>query len=253
MSTEPIDQQVMNKIKDQHLVMRPRRSFVLHRWYIGALFVLFGLVIVFVTSFTLYTLHRTGVLYLLTLGSGVFKYLLHPFSWFTGLLVLGCLALVVVFGKVIAAKTSVYRIPLVYVWAVAGVSMLLGGAIVFVTPLHNSLKAFADDQKLSVVESIYNAATRGTETNTATGVVREVSANGFELVTLSKTLVTVRLNGSTAVQKGYTIHNNDAVIVVGEMSKSVLTAEFVHQSPAGLSADETRELSNVDVTEDTTE
>lgn len=245
MNTQSIDQEILEKIEQQRLTMRSRRDLAVHRAWLIAAVVSCALFMVFLASFMLYALHRTGVLYLPLFGSRAIAYLLHPFSWFTGSLFFGGPVLVIIIGILIGRKARLYRMPLLYVWLILGTSFLAIGVLVFMSPLHGALQS----RRLPVLGALYNAATCSTETNTATGIVRESSADGFKLVTLSKKMIPVRLVSSTIIERGYSVHDNDAVIVIGRMSQSVLIAELVHRSPPALSAEEERELRNIDLNE----
>ncbi len=249
MNTQSIDQQIMKKIDEQRLTMRSNRSIATRRVWFIVLMTLCAVFMVFLASFMLYALHRTGVLYLPLIGGNAFTYLLHPFSWFTGSLFFGGPVLVVIIGVLVWKKARFYRIPLLYVWLFLGTSFLAVGALVFMTPLHGALRS----RQLPVFGALYDAATCVTETHTATGLVREATPDGFELVTLSRKLVTVRIDGSTVFHNGYSVQNGDAVIVIGQISNSMMIAEIVEPSPARLSEEETRELCNIDISEDDSE
>jgi len=253
MSTKSIDQEILKKIRERQVTMHPTRHFLVPRVCSVVLLALFALFLVLLASFILYAFHRTGVLYLPMCGSAAFGYLLHPFSWFTGALFFGGLVLVFLFGCIICKTAKFYCMPLLIILLIFGTAFMAFGALVFMSPLHSFLKSFSERHDLTIVKSLYNTATRGTETHTATGIVRESTPDGFELVTLSKKIIAVRIDGSTTFQKDYMIHDNDAVIVVGNMSGTMMTAGFVHRSPAPLSAEETRELSAIDVNEDASE
>lgn len=246
MNTQSIDQEILEKIEQQRLTMRSKRDLAVHHAWLIAVMVSCALCMVFLASFMLYALHRTGVLYLPLFGSRAFVYLLHPFSWFSGSLFFGGPLLVIILGVLIGKKARLYRMPLMYIWLILGTSFLAVGALVFMSPLHGALQS----RRLPVLGALYDAATGGTETHTATGIVRESSAEGFKLVTLSKKIIVVRLASSTIIETGYSVHDNDAVIVIGRMSQSVLIAELVHRSPRALSAEEERELRNIDLNED---
>lgn len=253
MNPNSIDQEILSKIKERRLEIRSRRSLLTHHVFMAALLVLFCLLIVLTVSFSLYTLHETGVLYLPLLGPHVLWYLLHPFSWFTGMLLTVCVVLVGILGYTLSHRTGAYRLPLVYVWLIAGGVAVVTGAALFATPFNTTLRQYATQSHVPVIEALYTAAVNGMETHTATGIVRETSPDGFELVTVSKKVMTVRMTSTTTIQKGYTIKNNDAVIVVGKSSNGVITADIIHQSPRPLWKEETSELCNLDLTEDSTE
>lgn len=245
MTVDRIEQKVLKQIKDGRVEMRTHRSIVVGRVvFIFSLAASSVLMFIFV-SFILHALQRSGVLYLPTFGIKALGYLLHPFSAFIIVLIVITNLIAVAMAIVIGRATAAYRAPLLYVWAGVFLSITLGAIAVYVTPFHDVMHAISSDRHIPVIESLYRSASEDTDANTATGLIRNVRSGGFELVGLSRRIITVETDGHTAFTGDVTLKEGEVVIVVGDWNGEVMKAEFVRKYPGTLTGEELQELKKI--------
>lgn len=242
MTSNRIEQNVLKEIKDGRVEMRSRRSVVIGRVTIISSLIASCLLMFIFVSFILHALQQSGVLYLPTFGTGVFRYLLHPFSWFILSLIVITNAIAVVMALVIGRATVAYRTPFLYIWAAVFLVITTGAVVLFVTPFHDRMHSISSTRHLPVIESLYRSAIEDTDAHTSTGLVRNVRTGGFDLVMFSRRIMDVATDADTVVTDEHTIQDGEVVIVVGDTNGRTITAEFIRKYPGTLSNDEMNEL-----------
>ncbi|MFH0828586.1 MAG: hypothetical protein V1907_00165 [Candidatus Kerfeldbacteria bacterium] len=245
METSPIENKVLSDIRSKRIAMRSRRSIVRRNAMFGVALGAFAVLLLLFGSFVAYSLHRTGILYLPACGTKALSYMLHPFSWFNGVLFAMFNLLGIAFAVFLGRKTAIYRAPLIYVLFATAVVVIGGGFLIFLTPLNRVVGSIANKHQIPIIAPLFQKATSTIETHTTPGLVRNVQSGSFELVTFSKKVVEVRTTPLTTFLHGFVPKNNDVVIVVGTTKDGVIEADVIHEYPGKLTPEEISELTQV--------
>lgn len=245
MDPSSIEHNVLSNIRSKRIAMRSRRSIVLYNAVFVVALCAAAIILLLLASFVAYVLHRTGILYLPTFGTKALSYMLHPFSWFSGMLFVVFNLLGISFAVLIGRKTPVYRAPLIYSLVITAIVVLGGGFLIFLTPLNRSVVSFVTAHHTPIIAPLFEKAMSAIETHTIPGLVRNSHDGGFELVTFSKKVVSVRTTASTTYQHGFIPKDGDVAVVVGKTTDKIIEADFIHEFPEKLSSVEIAELMQV--------
>ena len=153
MLKEPdIQKSVLEKIRKGGVSMHSRAYFLLRTISASALAVFMLLGALFAFSFVFFSVHESGVRFLLEFGEQGLATFIVLFPW-TSLLI--SLALLVALELLVRRFTSAYRFSLLRVFLWILVIGIAGGTILGFTPLHSSLLSAADNNELPVLGPLY--------------------------------------------------------------------------------------------------
>ena len=208
MLKEPdIQKSVLDKIRAGGVPMRSRSYFILRTVLVG----LAGAVLLagafFALSFVFFSVHESGVRFLLEFGEQGLTAFITLFPW-TSLLI--SLALLVILELLMRQFTPAYRFSLLRIFLWVLVIGVAGGTLLGFTPLHPLLLSAADNDQLpilgplyeqvhdshidrgvyrgnvvSVAESYFIISHNDTDRDSDEGVWNVVPPEGFDLGTLS--------------------------------------------------------------------
>ena len=208
MFKEPdIQKSVLDKIRAGGVPMHSRTYFILRTVLVG----LAGAVLLagafFALSFVFFSIHESGVRFLLEFGEQGLTAFITLFPW-TSLLV--SLAFLVILELLVRQFTSAYRFSLLRIFLWVLVIGVAGGTLIGFTPFHASLLSAADNDRLpvlgplyeqvhdshidrgvyrgnvvSVAESYFIISHNDTDRDSDEGVWNVVPPEGFDLGTLS--------------------------------------------------------------------
>lgn len=147
-----IQKQVLEKIHAGGISMHSRMYFILRAVLIGigALLVLAGAL--FALSFIFFSVHQSGVRFLLEFGNQGLVTFVTLFPW-TSLLLF--LALLAALELVVRHFTPAYRFSLLRIFLWVLVIGIIGSTLIGFTPLHSFLLTQADNEQLPVLGSLY--------------------------------------------------------------------------------------------------
>lgn len=133
-SLESIRENVLHAIKDGEVTMRPRWYFVVKAILVGAGALLIFLGTIYLASFVIFVLYKTGIIYVPDFGLHGIMGFLFNLPW---LLIFVAFVFAIFLEVLVQRYSFVYKKPLLY--SVCGVLVLVvaGSVIVAATPLHS--------------------------------------------------------------------------------------------------------------------
>ena len=153
MLKEPdIQQTVLEKIHAGDVSMHSRMFFLLRTILFSVVALLVLALSLFVLSFVFFSVHESGVRYLLEFGEGGIGAFVVLFPW-TSLVLFILLLLALEF--LVRRFTSAYRLPLLRIFLWILVIGVVGSTLVGFTPLHSFLLAEADKDQLPILGPLY--------------------------------------------------------------------------------------------------
>ena len=229
-----IQKSVLEKIRTGAVSMHSRVFFILRAVLVGiiALLVLAGALFVF--SFSIFSVHASGVQFLLEFGERGLVTFVTLFPW-TSLFLFA--AFLVALEFLVRRYTSAYRFSLlrIFLWIlVVGVT---GGMLVGFTPLHTFLLSESDNDQLPILGAFYEQLH---DSHIAQGVYRGdiISLSGSTFVIAHNATDRDSDEGSWVIAPpaGFdltTLSVGEKVYVAGQLMHGVVYAYGVHIVPNG--------------------
>jgi hypothetical protein len=216
-----IRERVLEAVKGGDIKMKPKWHFVLRAvlGIIGACILLFA--ILYLASFIIFILRRTGVWFVPVFGSrGWFEFLL-ALPW---LLILLSLAFIAVLEVFVRKYSFAYRRPMLYSVLTILFLAIVGGFVVASTPLHGRIFRYAEEHQLPFARPFYRQfGDRGFE-NIHPGKVTGVTQNGFTIQSRGGEALTVVVTSATRLPLGGGFEAGDFVVVFGERASNTVQA-----------------------------
>ena len=224
-----IQEQVLEKIRAGQVSMRSRAYFVFRTGLIAAAAVLVLASSLFLFSFIFFSVHESGLGYLLEFSERGLLTFVTLFPW---------ISLFVLFLLLIALESLVYRFRPVYrrpllrifLWLV--VISIIGSTLLALTPLHSFLLSEADNDRLPILGSLYEQIH---ESHQKQGVYRGdiVSVAGTYFVIAHNDTDLDSDEGSWTIQppagfKLSTLTLGEIVYVAGRLMHGVIYAYGIH-------------------------
>jgi hypothetical protein len=213
--------EILSKIKQGNIKMRPKWYFILHGSLILIGGVLLGMALLYLGSFILFTLRRTGVLFAPGFGFQGWYIFLISLPWF---LIVLSLIFVVILELLVRHYAFAYRRPLLYSLLGILVFVLFGGFIVNQTSLHRDLMRSADRDDLPFAGQMYRAYGRPRLNQVHAGVVTELTREGCAMQDLRGEMLSVLISPQTRMQIGVPLIIGDHIVVIGERFDDTIRA-----------------------------
>ncbi len=219
-STSPLGETIIKTIETKELTMRPKWHFVLHISLLIIGTILASLTLLFIVSFTVFTLRQDGSWFAPSFGFAGWQALLISLPWILIILALVFSALVVLLAR---SYSFAYGRPLLYsalgIVVIAGV----GGFLIALTPLHSGLSDLADDDQLPVAGTIYRQFNHRPVQNVVMGKIIKQLPQGFGLESPDEEIFIVYITPQTQLPP-QPLAAEDIVIVLGERRDNIITA-----------------------------
>ncbi|MEY4731324.1 MAG: hypothetical protein RL681_270 [Candidatus Parcubacteria bacterium] len=219
-------EKVLAAIKRGDVTMRPKWHFVLRAalMLMGSVFAFLALL--YVVSFILFVLWRTGAWFVPVFGMrGILAFLLG-IPW---MLVFVSLALVIILELLVKHYAFAHRKPLLY--SVLGITAFAfaGGLIVAKTTIHPWLYQQAMEHRLPVAGQFYEHLPGGRVDMVYRGSVTSVATSGFILAPHRGEPFGVYLTATTSLPYGFDFVEGDTVVVFGEPDGDLVHAIGVRE------------------------
>lgn len=213
--------QIMDMIKERAVIMRPKWHFVLR----GVLFIV-GLAILFVTllyivSFTLFSLRESGVLFAPEFGFRGWYIFLISLPW---LLIALAISFIIILELLVRHYAFAYRQPLMYSLFGILVVVFVGGVIVNRTELHPQLLRFVDERQVPLAREWYQGYGHRRLKQVHTGQVTDVQETGCGMKDIRGEDLSVRITPKTRMPYGTQLIIGDHIVVVGERIDDTIQA-----------------------------
>ena len=178
MKNEPdIKTKVLEKIHSGNLHKRPKAYFIAQVTLIVLLSVIALVLSVFVLSFIIFSMHESGVQFLLGFGQRGILAFLALFPW--GILILDLLLFVII-DWLFRYFEFGYRVPVLRVFFGTLVLAVIGSVIIDITPLHSMLLEKADHGGLPVIGQWYETIrTSHSDKGVFRGTISSIQGNDF--------------------------------------------------------------------------
>lgn len=173
---QPIREQVLHSIKSGRVAMKPRWRFVLKTSLFAIGSVIVFLAVLYLTTFVLFMLRRSGVWFAPNLSSNGWQSFLLGVPW---ILVGAVILFMVILELLVKHYAFAYRQPLLY--SVAGIIIIvgLGSFIVDQAHIHGKFSRFVEDHHVPFARDFYHGFGRSHFEDILTGQITEMETRGF--------------------------------------------------------------------------
>lgn len=212
---------VLEKIESGKTAMKPKWHFALKAVLAGTGIFIFFLLSLFVFSFIVFALHKSGAWFVPAFGSRGIGGLFSAIPW----VLVGAGIIFIVVLEVLARKYAfAYRKPLLY--SVVGIVVLVisGGLAVSATRMHDSFSRFVMEKDIPFAGPIYKEFHMKRFPDVHPGIVREIKESGFLLENELGGIYDVFVTRATRFPFGSEIEGGDSVVVMGERKENVIRA-----------------------------
>ncbi len=221
---------LIQKIKAEHISMRPRWHFVLKAFLLVAGAILAALIAVYLLSFVIFTLHRSGVLFAPQFGWHGVMMLVVSSPW----LLLGMLGIFLLLLYVLVSKYSFsYQKPLVY--SIVGVVLfvIVVSSLIQYYGFHERVQAFADRHNVPGLRPLYNDPADRRPAGVERGTIKAMTSSGFVLETDESEVLNIVINERTKLPPLNKLVIGDEVLVFGDRSQDSITAFGIKPARGG--------------------
>ena len=212
---------ILGEIESGRVKMRPRFHFLLKAglWIFGT--VIAFILALYLTSFVLFILARSGLFLLPGFGFRGVMALLLDFPWG---LILAVIVFVVLLEILVRHYSFAYKRPFFYsVLGVVGLVLFLG-FVVRATSFHSGLFRQAGEGRLPFIGGLYRGFEGGRFRNIHPGVVSEFREGGFILELKDGDKLEVVYRPETRFSASSSLGLDDAVVVFGESDGGIIRA-----------------------------
>lgn len=229
-----IQKSVLEKIRAGGVSMHSRAYFILRIILVSviALVVLAGAF--FVLSFVIFSVHESGVRFLLEFGERGLMTFVTLFPW-TSLLLF--VLFLVVLEFLVRRYTSAYRLPLLRIFLWILVVGITGSMLIGFTPLHSFLLSEADNDQLPILGALYEQVHDShTDQGVYRGDVTSVVGSTFVISHNDTDRDSDEGSWTIAPPAGFDLTSlaiGDKVYVAGQLMHGVVYAYGVRVVPGG--------------------
>lgn len=219
-----ISEKITEKIKKGEVKMRPKFQFVLKSTLMAlGIFIILG-AILYLTSFILFIVQRSGLIFLPKYGSQGIRMFLGGFPWIL-LLIIVCFIFVLEF--LFKKYTVVYRKPLLYSLLIIALVVSGVGFIIHQTSFQGKMYLRVQEEKIPLARSLYNKFELPNSDKIYPGLIVEILDDGFILERHDGKIFKV------IISKDFNIREGLHVAVVGDLKEGVIQAIGVHNIKNG--------------------
>lgn len=226
MTNEPnqsasLREKIAAAIEAGEVTMRPKWHFVLKAALGIAGITLILLALLYLISFVIFVLHRTGVWFVPAFGLQGIYALLISLPW---ILILCAVVFIILLESLVRRYAFAYRQPLVYTVLVIIGLVLLGGFIVAKTAFHDRLFGYAQDERLPIAGGLYRQFGGRELRNVHPGMIINLRDAGFMMGTRRGEPLFVLIASSTQLPFGADFAPGDSVVVFGDRASGTIRA-----------------------------
>ena len=219
-----ISEKIAEKIKKGEVKMRPRFQFVFKSILIAlGIFVILGTAL-YLISFILFVVQRSGLIFLPRYGFGGIRILLNGFPW---LLLLIVICFIFLLEFLLKKYTIAYRKPLLYSSLIIILIILGMGFVIHQTSFHGQMYLRSQEGKIPLARSLYNKFELLNSNKVHPGIITEVLDDGFILERHDGELLKV------IISEEFNIKEDLHVAVIGDLKDGIVKAIGVHNIPNG--------------------
>lgn len=234
MPTDPtpsLQDRLKAAIEKGEIIMKPRWRYVLPSLLALSGLVLLLLVVLYLSSFSVFVMRQTGLWTLPPQHFGEVRTLFFALPWMLVCLVLACLAVLYVLLRRYALS---YSHPLVYSVGAVLLVAVAGGVALGHTPLHPFLYEQARQDHLPFAGRMYRGYEAPLSRDVAVGTVSDRTGSGFTLLERDGSVVVTITAGTRIPREGVPMEG-EVVVVMGEREEGEIEAFGIRTLRDGLS------------------
>lgn len=217
---------LLEHIEKGDIAMKPKWHFALRSAALIVGTVLSVLAVMYIASFIIFMLHESGAWFVPGFGLRGLGAFILSLPW---LLVVLSLLFIILIEILIRKFEFGYGKPLIYSAAGLIVFIFIGAVIVSQTSLHEGLMERADRNDLPFAGSMYRTFGRPKPGNIATGMVIELTEDGFKLQEPGERITKVIVVPETNVTFEDDILLEDILTVFGKRDQDTITARGIRK------------------------
>lgn len=223
---QSIKEKVLSAIAEGKIKMQPRWRFVLRAALLLLGLVLATSVLLYLASFLVFILRRSGAWFAPVFGLRGLVVLLLSLPW---VLVAVSIIFVILLELLVRRYAFAYRRPLLF--TVLGIVMLavIGGVVVESSHFHEGLEFFARQHRVPLADSLYRQYGQTRPSNIAAGVITEKTAEGFRIKNRREEIINVVISPQTRFPLGTDFTEGDTVVVLGERGEGGIQASGIRK------------------------
>ncbi len=212
---------IQKSIESGRVCMRPRWHFILRAGLSAVGAVLVFLTLLYLTSFILFALRESGVLFVPAFGRFGWWVFLLSLPW---VLIIFILFFILLLEIMVRRYAFAYRRPLLY--SAIGIMVLVasGGFVVAATPLHHRMVRLAERRDLPLAGPMYHHYRDPRLRNVHPGEVTAIQDRGFAMQNRRSEVIMVTITSTTRLPTGAVFYPGDMVVVFGERANGVIQA-----------------------------
>ncbi len=221
-----LEERLFAAIKDGQVKMTPRWHFLLHTIFLSVGGVILILTLLYIASFIIFMLGRTGISSVPGFGLRGWYAFLVSLPW----LLIGLSVLFIILLEALVQRTAfAYRRPVLYTTFGLVIIVLVGGFLVAATPLHRGLADFAEKGRFPIGGKLYRSYANPKIRNIHHGKINQMLPDGFLLGGRYAETFTVYMTRSTRLPYGADFEPGDFVVVFGPHENGIIKAYGIQE------------------------
>lgn len=212
---------VLEKIKNGHTAMKPKWHFILKTVLAGIGIIIVVLLTLLVASLIIFILRDNGGWFVPAFGMRGMGRFIISIPW---LLVLACIAFIGVLELLVRKYSFAYRKPFLYSIIGIIIFVIVGGVGISATNMHNRFSRLAMEKRLPFAGPIYRGFHAWRSADVYSGIVKEVTENGFLIENISNEIFRVVVTRATRFPFGSDIVVGNEIVVMGDLKDGAIRA-----------------------------
>lgn len=221
-----VREHVFSKIERGEARMRTQRYFVFKGALMAVGAMLIVLTLLYLMSFILFVLRRTGAWFAPSFGLRGIGVFLVSLPWF---LIVAAAVFIVLTEVFIQRYAFVYRKPILYSFIGIVVLVAGGGFLVSRTALHSGMLKYVEEHEVPLMAPLYRGYGMWHLPRIHAGIVTAVNGEGFCLTNLSGETFTVLADEAARFPFAGQFLEGDDVVILGEWEGEVVRARSVQR------------------------
>lgn len=216
---QPLKEDVLSAIAKGKVTMRPHWHFVLKTALLIIGSVLVFCTLVFLVSFMLFMMRRSGILFVPAFGLRGWYALLRDLPW----ILIGLSIIFLILLELLVQRYAfAYRRPLLYsVFSIIVVSTLLS---TFASPLHNQFSLYVERNNVPGAQYFYRSLGRPRLVDVHGGTISEFVPTGFILQDFRSEPLMIIITRHTRLPDGDDFTVGESVVVFGDRTGNQVEA-----------------------------
>jgi hypothetical protein len=218
---KPIQERVLEEIKEGRVSMRPRWRFVLQAVMCAVGVIILILALLYLGSFILFSLRKNGVWFTPTFGFQGWYRFVSSLPW---LLILFSMIFMGILEILVRRYSFAYRRPIFYSMLGIIVFVIFGGFLISRTSLHRSLFQYTETHKIPIAAPFYHGFGDRQPGGIYPGIITELRERGFLIRDRRGLEIPILITPATRLPLERSFLIGDLVLVLGELRGEIVEA-----------------------------